>query len=62
MKIAADPEHEIRMCQIILALNREAFSPSSNIADAVIASLGSLRYPGERSSGFVQKISPRGSQ
>ena len=47
-RIPADPEREIGVCQMFLALNAAAFPDAAPIAEGVIASLGPLRYPGER--------------
>jgi len=47
-QIPQDPEREIGICQMFLALNAAAFPAAAEIAKSVIASLGSTRYPGER--------------
>ena len=47
-EIPADPEREIGVCQMFLALNTAAFPDAGPIAEGVIASLGCVRYPGER--------------
>lgn len=47
-QIPADPEREIGICQMFLALNAAAFPDAGGIAEGVIASLGGVRYPGER--------------
>lgn len=47
-QIPPDPEREIGMCQMFLALNAAAFPEAGAISEDVIASLGGLRYPGER--------------
>jgi 3-dehydro-L-gulonate 2-dehydrogenase len=47
-QIPADPEREIGVCQMFLALNAAAFPDAGPIAEAVIASLAGVRYPGER--------------
>jgi 3-dehydro-L-gulonate 2-dehydrogenase len=47
-QIPADPEWEIGVCQMFLALNAEAFPDAGAIAEGVIGSLAGMRYPGER--------------
>jgi len=47
-QIPADPEREIGVCQMFLALNTAAFSDAGPIAEGVIESLGGVRYPGQR--------------
>jgi 3-dehydro-L-gulonate 2-dehydrogenase len=47
-QIPADPEREVGVCQVFLAMNAAAFSDAGPIAERVIASLGGVRYPGER--------------
>jgi 3-dehydro-L-gulonate 2-dehydrogenase len=47
-QIPADPEREIGVCQIFLALNTSQFPDAGPIAEGVIGSLGGVRYPGER--------------
>jgi len=47
-QIPAEPEREIGISQMFLALNAAAFPDASAIADAVVASLAGTRYPGER--------------
>ena len=47
-QIPPDPEREIGVCQMFLALNSGAFPDAGPIAESVVASLGSVRYPGER--------------
>jgi len=47
-RIPADPEREIGVCQMFVALHAAVFADAEAIADGVIASLGGVRYPGER--------------
>ena len=47
-RIPADPEREVGVCQMFVALNVTAFPDAGPIAESVIASLGGMRYPGER--------------
>ena len=47
-QIPADPEREIGLCQMFLALDAAALPDAGPIAQGVIASLGGARYPGER--------------
>ena len=47
-RIPPEPEREIGVCQMFLALNAAAFPDAGPIAESVIASLGGVRYPGER--------------
>ena len=47
-QIPADPEREIGLCQMFLALNIAAFPDAAPIAGGIIASLRGIRYPGQR--------------
>jgi len=47
-RIPLEPEREIGVCQMFLAMNAAAFPDAAPIAESVIASLAGLRYPGER--------------
>jgi 3-dehydro-L-gulonate 2-dehydrogenase len=47
-RIPPEPEREIGVCQMFLALNAAAFPDTGSVAESVIASLGGIRYPGER--------------
>jgi 3-dehydro-L-gulonate 2-dehydrogenase len=47
-QIPPDPEREIGICQMFVAMNTAAFSDAGRIAESVIASLGEVRYPGAR--------------
>jgi 3-dehydro-L-gulonate 2-dehydrogenase len=47
-RIPVDPEREIGVCQMFLALDTAAFPDAGAIAEGVVASLGGVRYPGER--------------
>ncbi len=47
-QIPREPDREIGVCQMFLALNTAAFPDAGPIAEGVINSLGHVRYPGER--------------
>lgn len=47
-RIPAEPEREIGVCQMFVALNAAAFPDAGPIAEGVIESLAGARYPGER--------------
>jgi 3-dehydro-L-gulonate 2-dehydrogenase len=47
-QIPPDPEREIGVCQMFLAMNTAVFPDACPIADGVVASLEGVRYPGER--------------
>jgi 3-dehydro-L-gulonate 2-dehydrogenase len=47
-QIPPDPEREIGVCQMFLAMNTAAFPEVGTIGDGVIAAMGGARYPGER--------------
>jgi len=47
-RIPPEPEREIGVCQMFLAMNAPAFPDAAPLAESVIASLGGVRYPGER--------------
>ncbi len=47
-RIPPDPEREVGVCQMFLALNSAAFPDAGQIAEGVISSLSGTRYPGER--------------
>ena len=46
-QIPADPEREIGVSQMFLAMNAAVFPDAGAIAESVVASLGGARYPGE---------------
>ncbi len=47
-QIPPEPEREVGVCQMFLALNSAAFPDAGPIAEGVVSSLGGVRYPGER--------------
>lgn len=47
-QIPADPEQEVGVCQVFVAMNSMAFPDAEEIANGIIASLAGGRYPGER--------------
>ena len=47
-QLSPEPEREIGVCQMFLALNAGAFPDAGTIAGGVVLSLGGTRYPGER--------------
>ncbi|HLK66728.1 MAG TPA: 3-dehydro-L-gulonate 2-dehydrogenase [Bryobacteraceae bacterium] len=47
-QIPPEPDREIGVCQLFLAMNAAAFPDAVGIGDAVVTSLGGVRYPGER--------------
>ena len=47
-QIPPDPEREIRVCQMFLAIHTTSISDADTINRCVIASLGGARYTGER--------------
>jgi 3-dehydro-L-gulonate 2-dehydrogenase len=59
-QIPPEPEREIGVCQMFLAMNASAFPDAAAIADGVIASLEGGRYPGERVLRIRQENLARG--
>jgi 3-dehydro-L-gulonate 2-dehydrogenase len=59
-QIPPEPEREIGVCQMFLAMNANAFPDAAAIADGVIASLEGGRYPGERVLRIRQENLARG--
>jgi 3-dehydro-L-gulonate 2-dehydrogenase len=47
-QIQRDPEREIGVCQMFLTMNTRSFPDADAVAEGVVASLGGVRYPGER--------------